>query len=226
MRIRVFGFIMTFLLVLVLAASASARMTRDLVFDDDEDDAVASAPSNIQNPTSVAIRTTMELTRNGETSTVLPTHSFKSGDKVKLRYTLNADGYVYWLAKMSSGTYAVLFPTEKTGMDNYVKRNQEQTVPVKGSFRFDDKKGTETLLIVYSAERIPELDQAVAEANGNKGQVGSKAKNVASIEDENTSKRRSRDLVFDDEDDEDVNTKTQVAPKGEPLVAVFELVHN
>ena len=206
MRIRAFSSILAFLLVLVLAAPAAA--------------------SGIDNAATVAIRTTMELTRNGEVSTVLPTHSFQSGDKVKLRYTMNADGYVYWLAKMSSGKYAVLFPTEKTGMDNYVKRNQEHTVPVKGAFRFDNNPGTETLLIVYSAERIPELDQAVAEANGNKGAVeSSRAKSVASIEDNNTSKRRSRDLVFDDEDDEDVNTKTQVAPKGEPMVAVFELVH-
>lgn len=145
---------------------------------------------------------------------------------MKLRYTLNTDGYVYWLAKGSSGKYTVLFPTNSTGMDNYVKKNTEQTVPVKGALRFDDTAGTETLLVVYCVNRIPELDEAVAEANGQRGStVESKGSSVSNIESSNTSKRRSRDLVFEDEDEEDVNTKTQVAPKGEPMVALFELVH-
>ena len=46
------------------------------------------------------------------------------------------------------------------------------------------------------------------------------------MKEKNTSKRKTRDLVFEEEDEEDVNTKTQVAPKGEPFVAFYELVHN
>lgn len=226
MRNRVFNFLLAFALIALMAVPAiAARSTRDLVFEDDEESA-AVAQANIPDAEAVAIRTTLELTRDGQKSTVLPTHRFKSGDRVKLRYTMNNDGYVYWLAKMSSGKYAVLFPTNATGMDNYVKKNVEQTVPVKGSFRFDDTAGTESLLIVYCVDRIPELDEAVAEANGQKGNtIESKGGSVANIESSNTSKRRSRDLVFEDEDDEDINTKTQVAPRGEPMVALFELVH-
>ena len=217
-------------LVLVIAApsfSASKRKTRDLVFEEEDTKAAAemAKDSKIENPEVISVRTTLELTRDSQVSTVLPTHEFKSGDRVKLRYTTNADGYVYWLAKMSSGAYAVLFPTPQTGMDNFINKNVEHTVPVKGSFRFDDKPGTETLLMVFAPNKVPELEQAVAEAAGQKGKVDEKATQVASVEDKNTSKRKTRDLVFEEEDDETVNTKSQVAPTGEPFVASYELIH-
>lgn len=129
MKTRAFSSIIALLLVSMMAIPAiAARSTRDLVFEDEEETASVQQ-SGIPDATAVAIRTTLELTRNGNKTTVLPTHKFKSGDRVKLRYTLNNDGYVYWLAKMGSGKYAVLFPTDATGMDNYVKKNQEQTVP-------------------------------------------------------------------------------------------------
>ncbi|MDR3087076.1 MAG: DUF4384 domain-containing protein [Azoarcus sp.] len=221
--------IFAYLLVLALSAPAFAeRKTRDLVFEDDDDAASAeiAKKSNIANPVTISVKTVLELTRDGQTNSVDPNHEFKSGDRVKLRYTTNAGGYVYWLAKMSSGKYSVLFPNNQTGMDNLIKKNEEHTVPVKGSFRFDDKPGTENLLMIFSPDKIPELEQAVAEANGQKNNtVENNSTQLASLEDKNTSKRKTRDLVFEDEDEDDVNTKTQVAPKGEPFVAMYELVH-
>ena len=217
-------------LILAMAApsfAASARKTRDLVFEE-EDAKVAeekAKDTKIENPSVISVRTTLELTRDGQVSTVLPTHEFKSGDRVKLRYTTNADGYVYWLAKMSSGNYAVLFPTLQAGMDNLIKKNAEHTVPVKGTFRFDDKPGTENLLMVFAPNKVPELEKAVAEASGQKGNVDQNATQVASVEEKNTSKRKTRDLVFEEEDDAAVNTKSQVAPQGEPFVASYELIH-
>ena len=76
--------------------------------------------------------------------------------------------------------------------------------------------------MVFSPERVVELDQAVAEANGQKGNVVEDATQVASVEESNANKRKTRDLVFEDEDDEEVNTKTQIAPKGEPFVTMYE----
>jgi len=228
MKIRFLTITLSCLLIAALAAPAfAARKTRDLVFED-EDDAKTSEiakEAKIEDPLKISVKTALELNRNGETSLVPPSHEFVSGDRVKLRYTTNADGYVYWLAKMSSGKYSVLFPTDKTGMDNLIKKNEEHTVPVKGSFRFDDTPGTESLLMVFSPERVAELDQAVAEANGQKGNVVEDTTQVASVEENNANKRKTRDLVFEDEDDEEVNTKTQIAPKGEPFVTMYELVH-
>ena len=225
---RYFVFLAVALLLLAMAApSFGARKTRDLIFEE-EDTKVAeekAKDAKIENPEVISVRTTLELTRDGQISTVLPTNEFKSGDRVKLRYTTNADGYVYWLAKMSSGKYAVLFPTPQAGMDNLIKKNAEHTVPVKGSFRFDDNPGTEHLLMVFAPNKVPELEKAVAEASGQKGNVDQSATQVASVEEKNTSKRKTRDLVFEEENDETVNTKSQVAPKGDPFVASYELVH-
>lgn len=224
---RILSFAVAALLVLAMAAPGfAARKSRDLVFEDDEPASASqkAKDAKIDNPEVILVRTTLDLTRDGKNSTVLPDHVFKSGDRVKLRYTTSADGYVYWLAKMSSGKYAVLYPTPKTGMDNKIKRNTEYTVPVKGSFRFDDKPGTESLLLVFGLDKIPELEEVVAQAAKQQGgSVGGSG--VSNVEERNQNKRKSRDLVFEEENDEDVNTKSQVAPKGEPFVALYELVH-
>ena len=229
MKLRFLTIALSCLLIAALAAPAFAaeRKTRDLVFEDEDETKTSEVAkeANIQDPLKISVKTALELTREKETSLVPPSYEFRSGDRVKLRYTTNADGYVYWLAKMSSGKYSVLFPTDKTGMDNLIKKNEEHTVPVKGSFRFDDTPGTEQLLMVFSPDRINELDQAVAEANGQKGNVVEDATQVASVEESNANKRKTRDLVFEDEDDEEVNTKTQIAPKGEPFVTMYELIH-
>lgn len=228
MKARCWTLFLSCLLIAALASPAfAARKTRDLVFEDEDETATSeiAKKNNIDDPVKISVRTALELTRDGEKTTVAPDHTFKSGDRVKLRYTTNADGYVYWLAKMSSGKYSVLFPNDKTGMENFIKKNAEHTVPVRGAFRFDDTPGTESLLMVFSPDRVPELEQAVAEANGQKGNVVEDSSSVAKVEDKNTNKRKTRDLVFEDEDDEEVNTKTQVAPKGEPFVALYELVH-
>ena len=217
------------LVMLALAAPAfAARKTRELVFEEEDETAATeiAKDAKIENPQVIAVQTTLDLTRNGETVSVTPSHEFQSGDRVKLRYTTSADGYVYWLAKMSSGKYAVLFPTPQTGMDNFIKKNEEHTVPVKGSFRFDDTPGTESLLMIFSDGKVPELEQAVAEAAGQKSNtVDQQASQVASVEQNNTSKRKTRDLVFEEEEEDEVVTKSQVAPKGEPFVAAYDLIH-
>ena len=142
--------------------SWAARTTRDLVFDDEEPAQTQAMESSGKQTT--ALKTTMLLKRDGTTSTVLPSHEFKSGDSVKLVFTPNIDGYVYWLAKGSSGNYSVLFPS-KANMDNAVQRNQEYTIPPKGTFRFDDTPGNEELLCILSAEKLPDMDKAIAEAD-------------------------------------------------------------
>jgi hypothetical protein len=218
--------IFAFLLVFAAGALAGPRATRDLVFEDEEELVVAE-DSNIADPEVISVRTTLDLTRNGETVSVLPDHQFQSGDKVILRYTTNADGYAYWLAKMSSGEYTLLFPSPQTGMNNAVTRNQENVIPTKGAFRFDQNKGKEELLLVFSSEKVDGLEKVVSEIAGQSGNtVKENAAEVAKVETQNSNKRATRDLVFEDEDEEDVNTQTQLAPKGEPFVAYYVLQHN
>ncbi len=198
----------------LLALSLNVQAgTRDLVFEDEEEPAAEStAPT--ADVDSIAVKTTVLLTRGGKESTVLPTEEFKSGDKVKLMFTTNIDGYVYWLAQGSSGSYAMLFPNEQTGMDNAVKRNEQYMVPAKGAFRFDDTPGDETLLCIVSTERMPDLDAA---ANNN-------FEDASAVEEANESSG-TRDLVFEEEEDTGVSTAEQSAPQGEPVVIQYVLKH-
>ncbi|MBQ9406636.1 MAG: DUF4384 domain-containing protein, partial [Desulfovibrio sp.] len=190
--------ILTFSLALVLALGGTAfsRTTRDLVFEEDEEPAAqqqaAPATSEVAGKQSIGIKTTVVLERDGQTSTVAPSHEFKSGDKVKLVFTPSVDGYVYWMAKGTSGQYQMLFPSAKAGSDNHVKRNQEYTVPVRGGFRFDSTPGSEELLCILSTERLNDLDGAVAE------QLKNASTQVAALEQKHEAKRTTRDLVFEE----------------------------
>lgn len=207
-----------------ISTDASARTTRDLVFEEEDDTAAAAAAAGgSENPEVISVKTTFDLTNQaGETSSVPSDYEFQSGEKIQLRYTTNADGYAYWLAKMSSGKYTILFPSASAGTDNFVKRNENQTVPVKGHFRFDDNPGSEQLLLIFATEKIPDLEKAIAEASEENGVV---EKMVASIQNlEETSQRKTRDLVFEEEDEE-VSVKTQAGKVGEPFVAYYELKH-
>lgn len=109
-------------------------------------------------------------------------------------------------------------------MDNSVKRNREYTVPVKGAWRFDDKKGTETLVAVLAEKPLANLDRAVKMASA--GDIHGASNIVAEVVNGHERKRTTRDLVFEEEDDEDVNTKSQKANGEEPFVATYELMHN
>ena len=91
----------------------STRKTRDLVFDDEEETehpVVAGSTADTTKGETISVKATIELTRDGKLSTVLPTESFKSGDKVRLLFSTNRDGNVYWVAKGTSGQYQAQKP--------------------------------------------------------------------------------------------------------------------
>ena len=211
-----------------LVASNSKRKTRDLVFDDEEESANKSVSTSDSGDAAkgdtISVKATVELTRGDKVSTVLPSEEFKSGDRVRLVFTPNRDGRVYWLAKGTSGQYQVLFPSQKAGMDNAISKNREYTVPAKGAWKFDDNKGTETLVCILSPNAVDALDNAVKLASEGKAAEASRA--IDQIVNGHESKRKTRDLVFEEENEDDVNTKSQVAAKCENFVATYELSHN
>ena len=212
------------------ANSSRKRRTRDLVFEEDAADS-AETPPAVEGDTSegvsgevLAMKATVERTRDNQTMTVLPSDEFRSGDRVKMIFSVNRDGYIYLLAKGTSGQYQLLFPTDKAGADNAVVKNKEYTIPPKGSWRFDDQKGSETVVAVFSPKRLDKAEEAVKLAN--EGQKEEASKIVAGLIDGHENKRTTRDLVFEEEDQGDVNTKTQETADGEPFVATYDLVHN
>lgn len=218
---------MVLLISLTMVLPAQARKTRDLVFEDEEQPKAAqSSPERASKV--VAVKTAVELERNGQKSTVLPTYTFQNGDKVKFIYTTNVDAYVYWISQGTSGSYYMLFPNPKVGMDNYIKKNAVHTIPVKGSFKFSGKPGAEKILLVMSPEKIPELEQAAQEAAVKGGRIKDQSGQVNSVGNKSRSKRKSRDLVFEEEEDESsgVATSSQVSNDiSEPMVVYYELKH-
>ena len=206
---------------------SSQRKTRDLVFDDEEEaehPVVSGSTADTTKGETISVKATVELTRDGKLSTVLPTEQFKSNDKVRLLFSTSRDGNVYWVAKGTSGQYQVLFPSQKAGMDNTVVRNHSYTVPAKGAWRFDEQKGAETLVCVLSPSPVAELDKAVA--LGGEGKKDEASEIISSVVNRHENKRTTRDLVFEEEDDQDVNTKTQTSKDKEPFIATYELIHN
>lgn len=219
---------LTFLVIMfafVFAAGlavAADRQTRDLVFEDEEETPAAADAKTDTQQAVVKVKATVLLKRDGKVTQVLPSHDFKSGDRVKIVYTTNIDAYVYWLAEGSSGDHVMLFPNPKVGMENWVKKNEENTIPTKGNFRFDENKGTEKILLVMAPQKIPELEEAAKVAAVKGGTVT----DMQSKQDEG---RQTRDLVFEEEDDEDsgVSTQSQVSKDiKQPFVVAFELKHN
>jgi hypothetical protein len=122
----------------------------------------------------------------------------------------------------------MLFPHAGRSMDNLVKKNEVYTIPVKGSFKFDETQGVEKILAVLATEKVPELEEAAREAAASKGEISSSAAPVQSVEKKQESKRKTRDLVFEEDEDEDsgISTKSQSNENAaEPFVVYYELVH-
>jgi hypothetical protein len=230
MQIKPFilGVLLAVMVSLTLQINNAYAATRDLVFEDDDDtQATAKATeAGINNPEIISVKTTFDLTKDGETISVPSDYEFTSGDKIKLRYTTNTDGYVYWMAKMSSGQYAILFPSKEAGTDNFVKKNENQSVPLTGYFRFDENPGKEELLLVFAPEKIAELETAATEAMAKSDKATEQnIPKIAALELNLTKKAATRDLVFEDDDEEEVNTKTQASSSGDPFVAHYSLIH-
>lgn len=206
--------------------------TRDLVFEEgtikqhaekEEKDVVPK----VEGGQRISITTSLERTRDGKTEIVAPNSTFKSGDRVKLIYTPGMDGYIYWMSRMTSGKFTVLFPTAKTGLDNAVKKGEKYTMPTNGAFRFDEKTGTEVLICMVSPVKIAALDAAIVEADkaGQQVDLTQLDKVINTIGEQNLNKRQTRDLVFEEEETEKGLTKTQTVKPGDTFVATYELIH-
>ncbi|MDE5831995.1 MAG: hypothetical protein K2H64_03270 [Desulfovibrio sp.] len=79
-------------------------------------------------------------------------------------------------------------------------------------------------MAILSPSPLDNLEKAVKLAS--EGDKSGVSKIVAEAVNGHEKKRVARDLVFEEEDDEDVNTKSQKANGAEPFVAIYELEHN
>jgi hypothetical protein len=229
----VFALTLAFVAGLVGPVSAG-RTTRDLVFE--EEDEAAKPEAGADKQAVVSVKTLVKLKRDGKEELVSPNYQFKSGDKLKLVYTTNIDCYVYWLSEGSSGDVYVLFPNpndERIGGDNWVKKNSEHAIPVfdKGWFTIKHKsagqKESEKILLIMAPEKVPELEEAAKVAGIKGGKMPTEA--LDNLKKDQDTKRKSRDLVFEEEesDESGILTQSQVSTDiSQPFVVAFELVHS
>ncbi len=116
---------------------------------------------------------------------------FRNGDKVRLSFESNIDGFLYVVTEGSSGRWAVLFPhPDSNGGMNRIRHSEEYIVPPDGWFRFDGDPGTEKVFVVLSKEplsQLPGFEKPVTKAESlNASLVESVQQSI-----------RSRDLTFE-----------------------------
>ena len=86
--------------------------------------------------------------------------TFHHGDRIRMHFTANQDGYLYVVHQGSSGQWSLLFPT--SAQDDYrLTEMRPLTVPQKGEIVFDTKPGAERLFIVGSRQRVESLERFI-----------------------------------------------------------------
>src|ERR1019366_6653668 len=75
--------------------------------------------------TGPGLKISIEMKRGDLVRSVPPDTTFVDGDKVKIHFTTNFDGYVYALNETPSGRTLVLFPSANSGTQNLVSAGIE-----------------------------------------------------------------------------------------------------
>jgi hypothetical protein len=149
-----------------------------------------------------------------------PERNFRKGDCVAVNLESNRSGYLYVLAKESSGDWQPLFPTPsaQTGT-NRIDPGQVVRTPKRGCFEIDDPPGAETLFVVLS-RNLRDIDE-LAESIKNPGEKTNLAVNHVAQQ-FGTRELSYRAVVNTEEvNTPPVKTSPQPAPKKAPEHAVY-----
>jgi hypothetical protein len=100
---------------------------------------------------------------NGAEQEVDPAATFKSGEQVRVKVEGNRDGYLYVIARGSSGVWKPLFPAaDINGGDNRIVARRAQRLPSNTqAFTFDEQAGQEQLFVIYSVEPVKDVDALI-----------------------------------------------------------------
>ncbi|MBN8732516.1 MAG: DUF4384 domain-containing protein [Acidobacteria bacterium] len=109
----------------------------------------------------VAVRYSLVKLENGAEVEVPATHSFRSGDQVRLKVEANQRGYLYLITRGSSGIWKPLFPSREAS-DNVIEARRGYDVPSSTqAFTFDDQEGREKIFLVFSRVPLSDLDSQI-----------------------------------------------------------------
>ncbi|MBD5641679.1 MAG: DUF4384 domain-containing protein [Desulfovibrio sp.] len=153
----------------------------------------------------MAIKTTAEVTRAGKNMAVNPKGEFKAGDKIRLRFTTNRDGHVYWVKKDGESNYHILYPTAQDGSG--VSGNRIYTIPASEPLQFDGS--AETLFAILSPTDVTDLAKA-AKLQA-EGKFTEASKLIAALVDRHEQQKNTNTVIIEEEDEDDVNMQSQLA---------------
>ena len=91
----------------------------------------------------------------------------QAGDKFRVMFRANTDGYVYVIAVDGSAWAQGIFPTAASPFANPVKAGQQYLLPEGNNwFSLDQFKGIETIFFVASHERRPDIEKILTTITG------------------------------------------------------------
>jgi len=107
------------------------------------------------------MRVAVKKMKEGEFIPVLATEEFKAGDRIKIEFESNFDGFVYIVNVAPSGKTCLLFP-HPDKKDNKLQARQRYPIPPGPySFRFNEEKGLEVLQVYMARQPIALFDETL-----------------------------------------------------------------
>lgn len=102
----------------------------------------------------------------------------KTGDQFKISFMTDSDAFVYVINFDGSGKSQIIFPHPEAGATNFVKGGQTYEIPSSPAswYYLDEVKGHETLYVIASPFKIPNLDALVSDLKMGKDEVHSTLK--------------------------------------------------
>lgn len=192
--------------------SAGAPGAADLFYADARPGAGASAP---RIPNAGLKYRVLLRNPSGQPVEVDPDTAFRTGERIRLVFEPNIDGFLYVIQEGSTGRWSMLYPhPQMQGGRNDVARFREVEIPPAGWFRFDETPGVERILVYLSREKataLPGADGAVVRVESvAQGTVAQLTRTI-----------RPRDLVYEAEEPAFAATGGAAAAPGGTVEAVY-----
>jgi Domain of unknown function (DUF4384) len=178
------------------------------------------SPSPTNGPT-LGLSYWIELVgQDGKGQQVTDHRIFRSGEKIRLHFSSNADGNIALIQLGSSGTSSVLFPDPAKGLnDSRILAREDRILPKESAwFRFDNTPGIEKILVVFARSQ-KELDIFSIQPSMDATATKAVLRNVDEI-------RGGKDLILETETENVSEVGSYgVNLSGKPVVMEIQLKH-
>ena len=156
-------------------------------------------PGTANQPATPAVQYKILLQRGAWVDFVPETFVFQKGDRMRLYFQGNIDGYLYVFNQGTSGKTTMLFPDKRIdGGKHNVAAHVDMCVPAEGWFEFDEKVGTEQLMLLLSPTKIDDLEKSVATtvSSGTPTLTAEVTVQVSTFTSKQAAAKKGKDLVY------------------------------